>query len=476
MAHDSIEGAGKMAEDAAGDPTKPMTSEEGSFDAARHPDLFRLLDSHIQVNPHCAQLRAKLAEPFLPEALLRPRALDDAGDDDADGGHRRFVSASWPRMKYWKRPDSERSSCHWGQLKLFECELRCLTDWFASNSSPSSSSSGTGRVGSATCSDRRPLVVYVGAAPGRHVPSLVRRFPQCCFELYDPADFDAALVSFAASEAADGRVRLVQGFFDEEACATLSAKSKAGELGPILFFSDIRTADEQLMDVPTLNDAILRDMERQRQWVEILRPEMSVLKFRLAWGPGRTSYLRGRLLVQAFPPCTSTETRLVVLRSDLESCQPSAEYDHEEYEQRLMHHNTVTRACIHELGLAADAFQEKVPGLDRCFDCAALVDTVRRFVGQRDGPQEEVESHGSVLEELSAVMSEIGGPSGRTLAMAYHKSSSRHAGRQFARRRYTDVQGQDRLVIEPVVDAVVAKRSRDKHSIRIDPVAKRSHS
>lgn len=58
-------------------------------------------------------------------------------------------------------------------------------------------------------------MVYVGAAPGRHIPSIARRFPSCRFRLYDPAAFDERLVRFAASEEAAGRVVLSQSFFDD---------------------------------------------------------------------------------------------------------------------------------------------------------------------------------------------------------------------------------------------------------------------
>ena len=49
-------------------------------------------------------------------------------------------------------------------------------------------------------------------------------------------------------------------------------------------------------------------------------------------------YLPGSILIQAFSPCTSTETRLLVKKED---CEKEEEYDNVAYEERLMHHNTV---------------------------------------------------------------------------------------------------------------------------------------
>lgn len=388
--------------------------------AGDHEGQQVLLAAAIAANPHCAQLGAAASRPFLAESLV-PRRLGDVS---------RFLSPAWPRMRYFKRPDAERSSCHWGQLKLFECELKCLTDVLLVEP----------RQADVQDADARPLVVYVGAAPGRHVPSIVRRFPACRFELYDPAEFDERLVEFAASPQAEGRVTLVRGFFDEAAAQALA--TRAGDAafgGPLVFFSDIRTADEKLMEEAEVEKSIKRDMERQRAWVETLWPQAALLKFRLPWGPGTTRYLRGRLLAQAFPPCTSTEARLLVRRGDLAPGGREAVYDHEEYEEQLMHHNTVARAQLHELDVPLGA----VPGLDRCYDCAALATTVRRFVAGRRRVEASTPSGEEVAAEIAAILEEIGDPGGRTLATPYHVSSSRHAGRQFARRRYVDGSGQD---------------------------------
>jgi len=297
----------------------------------------------------------------------------------------------------------------------------------------------------------------VGAAPGRHMPFLARRFPCCRFELYDPAEFDARLVDYAASEESGGRVCLKRGFFDEAAAEALVVRLRDGGCRPLVFFSDIRTADEQLMEEKDVELSIRRDMERQRSWVEALQPDLSVLKFRLPWGPGKTPYLQGRLLVQAFPPCTSTETRLVVTRQELAAGETV--YDHEEYEERLMHHNTVGRARLHDL----DVPLEGVPGLDRCYDCAAVADTARRFVAARNGVELAAANAQEVNAELALLLAEVGEHGGRTLAMAYHVSSSRHSGRHFARRKYRDEAGQDCFIVENSRQAKAKKRRKKQN-------------
>eukprot|EP00927_Polykrikos_kofoidii_P054771 TRINITY_DN49142_c0_g1_i1.p1 TRINITY_DN49142_c0_g1~~TRINITY_DN49142_c0_g1_i1.p1 ORF type:complete len:544 (+),score=70.22 TRINITY_DN49142_c0_g1_i1:69-1700(+) len=450
------------------------------------------LHAVTHANPHCDQLKAPTARPFLKEALQHRDMTEKL----------RFLSSQWPQMPYKWRPDNERSSCHWGQLKLFECELKCLTDFGLA--CPSAAVAATAEP---------PLVIYVGAAPGRHVAALVRRIQRCHFELYDPADFDASLCQFAASEEAGGRVTLVQGFFDETRAKEIAARS-ANRV--TIFFSDIRTADAENMEEAQIDLSIKRDMSRQSSWVKLLRPTVSLLKFRLPWGKGESSYLRGRLMVQAFAPCTSTESRLLVTKASLDAGE--LKYDHEVYEQQLMHHNTVGRAQRHSLrdvplhgsetshsdasfddprvdgishgrgrgcgreggrrstvktpshveaasdehalyGLATTEGNEHdtvtVPGLDECYDCAALVGTVRNFLAARRGlgPASSLSVLGrDVAREIRSIICEIGASATRTLATRYHVSFKRHSGIRFNPRRYVDSSGADCLVVFPKLE------------------------
>merc|ERR1712023_340524 len=78
-----------------------------------------VLGAALERNQHCVQLRSPVCRQFLKEALTpKSLTLEDS-----------FLASGWPRMGYRRRPDAERSSCHWGQLKLFESELRCLTEF-----------------------------------------------------------------------------------------------------------------------------------------------------------------------------------------------------------------------------------------------------------------------------------------------------------------------------------------------------------
>merc|ERR1712118_213140 len=113
----------------------------------------------------------------------------------------------------------------------------------------------------------------------------------------------------------------------------------------------------------------------------------------------------------------------------------------EEYEQKLMHHNTVGRARLHnvDVPLLGDA---AVTGLDRCYDCAAFASTVRSYLAARNDVQACAVDKADVAREVRAIIEEIS-ESGRTLATPYHVSSSRHGGRQFLKRSYVDALGND---------------------------------
>lgn len=396
-----------------------MESDGGDVDSAD------AVLSATKANPHCAQLTAPLVLPFRREVLV-----------ERDIGEHRFLTSKWRRMPYRSRPDTERSSCHWGQLKLLEGELKVLTDYFcgahasrAQGLPPAIKVSGLADERSV----KGPLVVYAGAAPGRHIHALVRRFPSCHFELYDPADFDPALLNFAASPEGEGRVTVFRSFFDEAVVRSLRSRDHR----PMIFISDIRTSSDSMKDFDLVERCVEQDMIRQRAWVEELRPDLSMLKFRLPWGPGETRYLRGRLLVQAFPPCTSTETRLVVSRGALDLGETS--YNHQEYMERLMFHNTVGRSRLHNL---ADVPLDRIPGLDHCFDCAALVGTARESLALQRGVTQNEVSGEDVATEVAHLLAAVG-ESGRTLATPYHVSSSRHAGRHFKKRCFVDALGRD---------------------------------
>merc|ERR1711971_771453 len=172
----------------------------------------------------------------------------------------------------------------------------------------------------------------------------------------------------------------VQEPFTDAVAQKLSARAAAAGQKLILI-SDIRTAD-WLRDDPEEHDGlILRDMQRQRHWVEIMRPECALLKFRLPYSAGQTEYLAGELRLPVWGPQTTTECRLVVRRSAFGPEFPTQFYDHSVLSEQLFYFNTVARVSIHpRIMQVADDCEElrmesalRSVGLDRCFDCSREV-------------------------------------------------------------------------------------------------------
>jgi len=349
----------------------------------------------VEDHPHCLQLNADYCK-------------------DVDKGPQewkpelRFLNQNkqWPRMSYVRRRDKDRSTNHWGQLKLLESEILVLIE------------------------NSESTVIYAGAAPGKHLIVLANLFPNVKFELYDPAAFDKTVINFA--EASNGRFSIHNQFFDE-AVAQQVAERKDDN---IIFICDIRTADNR-MKPEEFSKALLEDNDRQKKWTITMEPKISLLKFRLPWGEGKTEYLDGKILIQIYPPCTSTETRLWVTVDDLKKSLKI--YDHVEYEEQLMYHNTVQRAQLfpHDV---------KVPGLDFCYDCCGLVNTFKALLKTED-PIVVANAINKLIEDINEKPEGCQDQGRRTLASKYQVSSQRGRN-QFARKRFRDAEGKDSFTVE----------------------------
>lgn len=282
---------------------------------------------HDEVPAHAAQILTKRA-PYSEHRskILRKKPLESLSCVlDLDRA---------PTMDYFKRSQRERSCSHWGQLKLLQQEIAILT----------------------RCPDAR-TVVYAGAAPGDHLGVLSGMFPQMRFIAYDPASF--------SKKARGENVEIHQEFFTEKV-----AESFRGQR--VVFICDIRTCKPPgAGDDAEIEKDVAADMARQREWVLQMRPRASILKFRLPWSEGATEYLQGDIWIQAWPPLTTTECRLVVREENLDG---SKSYDNRAYERAMMFHNTIARCQQY------DSEQAPEIGLCGCFDCALTMKTLRDYL------------------------------------------------------------------------------------------------
>lgn len=119
---------------------------------------------------------------------------------------------------------------------------------------------------------------------------------------------------------------------------------------------------------------VAAEMAMQMKWVEIMRPKVSMLKFRLPYMPGTTNYLSGKMHLQVWSPRTSTETRLIIHRPD--DTQPflKRDYDHTWYSDMMFHFNTVTRTTYFE----HDGLEYL--GYDHCYDCSAELFILQQYL------------------------------------------------------------------------------------------------
>ena len=363
----------------------------------------REAEAALQANPHVRQLGApawrRYADPSLHPLDSLPRRLDDV-----------------TRMKYRRRRLNERSTNHWGQLKLMSMEVEFLTEY----------ARGPGSA------EEKWVVVYAGAAPGQHTAYLASLFPNCTFILYDPAEFCEALINHPHR-----RITVVNGFFTEDSAEEYKGRDN------VLFISDIRTCktpapvddtgeeDGEGGESAEVQAAVRKDMDRQAAWVKTIKPVASMLKCRFPWDAGTTPYFRGEIRIQPCCPTASTETRLIVTRADL-AAEPVA-YDHTEYEERMMYHNSVGRARLYDHGLP-EPLARRIPGLDHCYDCASVARIFRDYLaaGRAEPPTADKVAllYWLALRAISTK---------RTLATRAAVSTSVTAARGgFRRRDYTD--------------------------------------
>jgi hypothetical protein len=204
-------------------------------------------------------------------------------------------------------------------------------------------------------------VVYAGAAPGLHIPWLSKLFPRHKFDLWDPA-------SFAIKET--DKISIHQGYFNDEV-----AEQYRGQ--KILFISDIRSGSDE-MKFEEFEEEVKKNNQWQMDWINIMTPEMSMLKFRIPFNVvGDYEYLQGEIYLQPWAPINSSETRLITDGKTLTT------YNSTSYENKMFYFNHVIREFAwfnHNVSTASS------PGLCHCYDC-----TFEIWIWQKYNKSEKVE-------------------------------------------------------------------------------------
>lgn len=148
---------------------------------------------------------------------------------------------------------------------------------------------------------------------------------------------------------------------------------------PLILVSDIRSNDSE--------ENVEKDMNLQKDFVQALKPDLSLLKFKLPYSKTLnldTVYLDGDLMYQAYTRPISHETRLVV-----KHCEILKIYNHEIYSKSMFYFQTKIRNSIFKSKNYL-ATPEIYPCLckhriciDRCFDCTLCFKIAMDFLSSK---------------------------------------------------------------------------------------------
>lgn len=264
-------------------------------------------------------------------------------------------------FEYKSNPSDLALNFHWGQRKLLLSEIEFLT--FAPKDVKK--------------------VIYVGAAPGNHIPLLLKLFPDLFFVCYDDPQ------KFSIKE--EPRIKLIGKYFDD-------SDAKLYSMERVLFISDIRRGKQE--DQPTEFD-VKQDMDDQLRWLKIMNPTFSSLKFRLPWKAGKTEYARGDIYYPLFSRLNTTEARLFVQKD-----APMRFYDNGDYEYQMFLFNKKQKTTEHHWEFD---LKEKIIGMDHCYSCVCETLILKNYLYGK-GVEPSDEKVKEIEDELTTLRSESMGP------------------------------------------------------------------
>jgi len=247
----------------------------------------------------------------------------------------RTIGVEYPEIDYIST--KIQINCHDGQRKLLFSEIEFLT-----------------KIGH-TYDLNNILCVYVGSAPGIHLPIIFDLFPELDFYLCDPHKFiiDHELIG------KHDRLIIDNSFYDDETYQKINKYNIKHK--QIAMISDIRTNTSEM--------EVIQNMVNQQKWTMQLNCIAYMLKFRLLYINKEMDiklltysypipyesksikksfvYLKGEIYTQLYPPNRSSETRLIYVRQPKEEFQ-LMEYDIYKYDRNLNYFNTFDRRLCYK--------------------------------------------------------------------------------------------------------------------------------
>lgn len=249
-----------------------------------------------------------------------------------------------PKIEYEELDlTNKRSTRHYGQRKLLLSEIEFLTKMYSKYN---------------LLKEKKVILLYVGAAPGYHIPILIEMFPNLYCHLFDPANFTIYNKN---------HIKIFQEFFTND---HVEKYNKKATKKPILFVSDIR---DPFYD-NSRTDQLQNDMRLQQEWAVGIKPLGAMFKFRLLFDDKETKYLYGNSYLPVWGPLTTTETRLICNKDDTENWTKYKMYSDRDHEQRMMYFNNVYRMNLFKHNVS------DVPGICHCYDCTSEVIIVSEYL------------------------------------------------------------------------------------------------
>lgn len=285
----------------------------------------------------------------------------------------RIMDSTWKEKK-WDDGDEDRKltklNSHWGQLKLFYAELEFLNICHSLTDS---------------------VVIYVGAAPGTHINYLIEFYNNLHWILIDPNPFHIQENSY---------IKICNEYFTDKMIPELLNHDFVKTCKHILFISDIRTNP--------IEDVVFKEMLDQQRWLLKLNADMSMLKFRLPYtlkdkksewgydfsdikkyiklprgrpplGEHNMCYLKGDIYMQIYPPSFSTETRLIINKSDnFKMCY----YNTLKYEGKCFYYNIYTRNADMTYKLSAE-LKKHIIGCKDTYETCSIYYIIEQYFKNR---------------------------------------------------------------------------------------------
>ena len=298
------------------------------------------------------------------------------------------INTKSQREQYRQIKGEVKTVVHWGQRKLLLSEIEFFSVYLSKEI-------------------ENPICVYAGAAHGNHLPLLSAMFPSLTFHLYDPSKFNIT---------EDDKIKIFNEYFTDEI-----AKMYNTGKNNIFFLCDIRRTGykeltnkylaergivkfdkegnpigppDLIKEAQKLGQAeherdVWEDMEMQQQWVLLINPLHSLLKFKLPYPlqdknnipiDRKIKYLKGTVFWQQWGPPTTAETRLKPIKN-IDGKYEVADWSVLEYEEWCFYQNYIIREKTKFLNTFTNEEEPlDYPELLNDYDSTAEVEILRMYL------------------------------------------------------------------------------------------------